>query len=155
MRELRLRFDLPGMRILQFAFGGAFEERFLPHQHERNTVVYSGTHDNDTTQGWYQTLTEAELRYFRNYAPSTDGDASWDLIRLAWASVADRALAPMQDVLSLGPHARMNRPGSPSGNWRVALRDMLTEPLLDRLAQFTDIYQRAPARNGEARAVSV
>jgi 4-alpha-glucanotransferase len=145
VRDLRLQFDLPGMRILQFAFGGAPEKRFLPHRHERNTVVYTGTHDNDTTHGWYQALTADELRFFRGYAPSTDGDVSWDLIRLAWMSVADYAITPLQDVLSLGSEARMNRPGHPSGNWRWRYRaDMLTDTLLDRLAQFTELYERAP-----------
>jgi len=145
VRDLRLNFELPGMRILQFAFGGAPEKRFLPHQHERNTVVYTGTHDNDTTRGWFESLTKDELRFFRDYAPSTDGDAAWDLIRLAWASVADYAIAPLQDVLSLGNEARMNYPGRPSGNWRWRFRaDMLTERLFDRLAQLTEIYERAP-----------
>ncbi len=143
VRELRLQFDLPGMRILQFAFGGALERRFLPHRHERNTVVYTGTHDNDTTHGWHETLTEEERRFFRGYAPSTDGDVSWDLIRLAWMSVADLAVTPLQDVLSLGSEARMNRPGQPSGNWRWRYRaEMLTDELLDRLAQLTELYER-------------
>ena len=132
------------MRILQFAFGGAPERRFLPHRHEHNTVVYTGTHDNDTTHGWFQTLTEDELRFFRGYAPSTDGDVSWDLIRLAWMSVANYAITPLQDVLSLGSEARMNRPGTPSGNWRWRFRaDRLTEPLLDRLAELTALYERS------------
>jgi 4-alpha-glucanotransferase len=144
VRQLRLQFDLPGMRILQFAFGGALESRFLPHRHEHNTVVYTGTHDNDTTRGWYQTLTEDELCFLRRYAPSTDNNVSWDLIRLAWMSVADYALAPLQDVLSLGSEARMNRPGCPSGNWRWRFRaGMLTEELLDRLAELTVVYERA------------
>jgi 4-alpha-glucanotransferase len=145
VRDLRLQFNLPGMRILQFAFGGALEKRFLPHRHERNTVVYTGTHDNDTTHGWFQSLTEEELHFFRGYAPSTEDDVSWDLIRLAWMSVADYAITPLQDVLSLGSEARMNRPGQPSGNWRWRYRaDMLTDKLLDRLARFTEMYERAP-----------
>lgn len=143
VRQLRQQFDLPGMRILQFAFGGAPERRFLPHRHERHTVVYTGTHDNDITHGWYQTLTADELHFFRRYAPSTDNDVSWDLIRLAWMSVADHAIAPLQDVLSLGSAARMNYPGRASGNWRWRFRaDMLTKPLLDRLAELTEIYER-------------
>ncbi|HEY7156863.1 MAG TPA: 4-alpha-glucanotransferase [Gemmataceae bacterium] len=145
VRDLRLQFDLPGMRILQFAFGGALEKRFQPHRHERNTVVYTGTHDNDTTHGWHEALTADERRFFRGYAPSTDGDVSWDLIRLAWMSVADYAITPLQDVLSLNSKARMNRPGQPSGNWRWRYRsDMLADRLLDRLARFTEMYERAP-----------
>ena len=144
VRQLRRQFNLPGMRILQFAFGGAPERRFLPHRHERNTVVYTGTHDNDTTHGWYKTLTGDELDFLRRYAPSTENDISWDLIRLAWMSVADYAIAPLQDVLSLGEEARMNWPGRPSGNWRWRFRaDMLSEELLDRLAELTEIYERA------------
>ncbi len=144
VRQLRLAFDLPGMRILQFAFGGAPESRFLPHRHERNTLVYTGTHDNDTTHGWYQTLSADELHFLRRYAPSTDNDISWDLIRLAWMSVANHAITPLQDVLSLGGEARMNWPGRPSGNWRWRFRaSMLTEELLDRLAELTTIYERA------------
>jgi 4-alpha-glucanotransferase len=133
------------MCILQFAFGGAREDRFLPHRQERNTVVYTGTHDNDTTHGWNQSLTESERHFFRSYAPSTDGDVAWDLIRMAWASVADYAIAPLQDVLSLGTQARMNLPGYPSGNWRWRFRaELLTDNLLDRLARFTELYERAP-----------
>jgi 4-alpha-glucanotransferase len=152
VRDLRLQFDLPGMRILQFAFGGAREERFLPHRHEHNTVVYTGTHDNDTTLGWYQSLTEDEYRYFRNYAPPTERDAAWDLIRLAWASVADRAIAPLQDLLSLGNEARMNLPGRPSGNWRWRFRtEQLTDARLDRLAHLSEVYERAPVSSPASR----
>ena len=122
VRQLRQQFELPGMRILQFAFGGATEVRFLPHRHERNSVVYTGTHDNDTTHGWFQTLTEEEKRFLRCYAPFTENDISWDLIRLAWMSVANYAITPLQDVFSLGKEARMNRPGTPSGNWRWRFR---------------------------------
>jgi 4-alpha-glucanotransferase len=141
---LRRRFHLPGMRIMQFAFGGACEARFLPHNYDRHTVVYTGTHDNDTTHGWYQSLTPAEHRFFRRYAPGTDADVAWDVIRLAWASVADYALTPLQDVLGLGTEARMNLPGRPWGNWRWRFtREMLTDSLLDRLADLTEVYARA------------
>jgi 4-alpha-glucanotransferase len=144
VRQLRREFDLPGMRVLQFAFGGATEKRFLPHRHERNTAVYTGTHDNDTSHGWFQSLTEEELRFFRSYAPSTEGDVSWDLIRLAWMSVADYAVTPLQDVLSLGSEARMNTPGTSAGNWRWRFRaEMLTEKVLDRLAEWTALYERS------------
>lgn len=144
VRQLRLQFDLPGMRILQFAFGGEMESRFLPHRYDHNTVVYTGTHDNDTTRGWLQKLTKKELRFFRGYAPSTDGDVCWDLIRLAWMSVADYAITPLQDALGLGSEARMNRPGTPSGNWRWRFRaERLTDQVLDRLAELTVLYERA------------
>jgi 4-alpha-glucanotransferase len=140
---LRERFGLPGMRILQFAFGGAVEERFLPHNLERNLVVYTGTHDNDTTVGWYAGLTERERESFLRYVPGAEHDPAWSLLRLAWASVADLAVAPVQDVLRLGSEARMNRPGTWAGNWRWRLRTgQLTPELLDHLADLTDTYKR-------------
>jgi 4-alpha-glucanotransferase len=147
VEALRRQFGLPGMCILQFAFGGAQEDRFLPHRHERNLVVYTGTHDNDTTHGWFAVLTDAERRFLRRYAPSTDGDVAWDLIRIAWASVADTALAPLQDVLALGTAARMNWPGKPAGNWRWRCRaDQLTPAVFDRLADLTEVYGRVAKR---------
>jgi 4-alpha-glucanotransferase len=143
VEALRLQFDLPGMRILQFGFGGAFEERFLPHAYEHNTVVYTGTHDNDTTRGWYAALTDKERTFLTRYLPGVGADISWDMIRVAWASVADYALAPLQDVLSLGMEARMNHPGRPSGNWRWRFTEqMLTPALIDRLGELTETYRR-------------
>jgi 4-alpha-glucanotransferase len=141
---LRNRFDLPGMRILQFAFGGATEDRFLPHTYEtRNTVVYTGTHDNDTTRGWYTTITERERDFVRRYLARDGSDIAWDLIRLAWASVADYAVAPLQDVLDLGSEARMNTPGTPSSNWSWRLPDnQLTRAIVDRLGDLTELYGR-------------
>ncbi len=144
VEAMRTRFGLPGMRILQFAFGGAQEDRFLPHNYEHNTVVYTGTHDNETTLGWFGSLTPKELQFFRRYAPGTDRDAAWDLIRLAWASVANLALAPMQDILSLGHEARMNLPGTIGGNWRWRMTaSPLTQERLDQLGELTSVYQRA------------
>jgi 4-alpha-glucanotransferase len=115
----------------------------LPHNYERNTVVYTGTHDNDTTCGWYAALTPAELRYLNRYLVGGVRDIAWDMIRLAWASVADYALAPLQDVLRLGSEARMNLPGRPTQNWRWRLQPhQLTPDLLDRLADLTEVYAR-------------
>jgi len=143
VEALRRRFHWPGMRILQFAFGGAVETRFLPHNFEPHTVVYTGTHDNDTTRGWYAGITPEERRYFLRYTGRDGSDPTWDLIRLAWASVADLALSPLQDVLDLGSPSRMNRPGRPDGNWRWRYRtEMLGERALDRLAELTAIYGR-------------
>jgi 4-alpha-glucanotransferase len=131
------------MRILQFAFGGDNEDRFLPHNYDRNAVVYTGTHDNDTTHAWYAALSPRELVFLHRYLPSSCGDIAWDLIRLAWSSVADLALAPLQDVLSLGHEGRMNLPGQPSGNWRWRFSaDRLTTERLDRLADLTELYAR-------------
>jgi 4-alpha-glucanotransferase len=144
VEALREQFGLPGMRILQFAFGGAAEDRFLPHNYEHHTVVYTGTHDNDTTRGWYATINDRERQHLREYLGKVDADdVAWDLIRLAWASVADMALAPLQDVLSLGTEARMNMPGRSGGfwSWRFTA-DMLDGRFLDRLAHLTQLYAR-------------
>ena len=140
---LRRRFDLPGMRILQFAFDGGSDNRFLPHNYDANTVVYTGTHDNDTTWGWYRTAPEHERDNVRRYLARDGSDAAWDLIRLAWGSVASHAIAPLQDVLNLGTEGRMNFPGKPQGNWAWRFRaDHLNPWILDRLAEMTELYRR-------------
>lgn len=147
--ELRERFGLPGMRILQFAFGGAIEERFLPHTYERNCVAFTGTHDNDTTRGWYESLEPAERAAIHRYAPEAKADPVWGLMRLAWGSVADWAIAPVQDVLDLGTAARMNVPGVAEGNWGWRLdAGMVTADHLDRLAELTTTYGRQPRTAG-------
>ncbi len=109
--------DLPGMRILQFAFGGEKNNAYLPHCYEKNTVVYTGTHDNNTANGWYATATEAEKDHYRRYMNVDGSSPAWDLIRLAFSSPADFAIVPLQDVLSLGAEHRMNIPGTAAGNW--------------------------------------
>lgn len=145
VHRLRDEFDLPGMYILQFAYGGAVEFRFLPHNHIRNAVVYTGTHDNDTTLGWWQTITEGERNFLRRYDPHVNEDPVWHLIRIAWASVADFAMVPMQDVLGLGSEARMNTPGTPSGNWRWRMtEEQMATPAWSRLADLTELYYRQP-----------
>src|SRR5262249_39853969 len=144
VEALREQVQLPGMRILQFAFGGGPESRFLPHHYEYHTLVYTGTHDNDTTLGWYRTLKDPEATFLRRYVPHQDDrDIVWSLIRLAWSSVADYGLAPWQDVLNLGSEARMNFPGRPAGNWRWRFQaSALTPALLDRLGDLTALYSR-------------
>jgi 4-alpha-glucanotransferase len=147
---LREQFHLPGMRILQFAFGGAVEDRFLPHHYERNTVVYTGTHDNETTRGWYEAAAPKEQAFCRKYLglaeDATGEQAVRALIRLAWASVADLAVAPWQDILALGSEARMNLPGRASGNWAWRFRaEQLTEQRLADLADLTELFARSTA----------
>ena len=143
VEALRDGFGLPGMKILQFAFGGATEDRFLPHTYDKNCVVYSGTHDNDTTVGWYTAATDVERDFVRRYLARDGRDIAWDLMRLAWGSVANLAVAPLQDVLSLGTKARMNLPGQPGGNWSWRFRaGDLTPGLHDRLAGMTTVYAR-------------
>ncbi len=140
---LRNAFDLPGMRILQFAFFGDPKDRYLPHNYDRNTVVYTGTHDNDTTRGWYATATDKERDHVRRYLARDGGDIAWDLIRLAWLSVADYAIAPFQDILNLGNEGRMNLPGRPDGNWSWRYRaEALNDGVLGRLAEITDLAGR-------------
>jgi 4-alpha-glucanotransferase len=121
---MREEFGFPGMAILQFAFdareAGGLDElnRFLPHNHRVSTVVYTGTHDNDTTAGWWAERTGAERATVAAYLGGEPADVPGAFIRLAMASVARWAVVPMQDVLRLGPEARMNRPARGSGNWR-------------------------------------
>lgn len=144
VEALRREFDLPGMRILQFAFSGP-DNRFLPHHYEHNTVVYSGTHDNDTTAGWWEQLPGHEREFLRRYAPWAGHDIAWDLVRMAWSSVAGLAVAPLQDLLSLPTAARMNTPGTSSDNWKWRFQTgQVTEGLVGRLAELTWLYSRNP-----------
>jgi 4-alpha-glucanotransferase len=120
--QLRDGFELPGMRILQFAFASDEKNPFLPHNYIHNTVVYSGTHDNDTSQGWFRTATERERAFVQKYLGTDGSNIHWDLIRCASQSVADVAVYPLQDVLGLGSEARMNLPGKPAGYWEWRFR---------------------------------
>lgn len=117
VETLRDKNDLPGMKVLQFAFAADASDPYLPHNYSKNCVVYSGTHDNDTTKGWYAQAPEAERDFARRYLARDDGNVAWEFTRLAFASVADMALVPLQDVLGLGSEARMNTPGQAAGNW--------------------------------------
>ena len=146
VEQLRDDFEMPGMLILQFAFGGATENRFLPHNYVHNAVVYTGTHDNDTTRGWFESITDREREHLHRYTGRDGSDVVWDLIRLAWASVANYAVAPLQDVLDLGPEARMNLPGQAGGNWSGRFRwDQLTDEVIGRLREETVLFGRDAA----------
>ncbi len=116
--ELRDKFEFPGMRILQFAFAGDSNNTFLPHNYEKNTVVYTGTHDNDTTLGWFTAATEREKAYAKKYIGADGKDIHKYLMRAASQSVAAMAVFPFQDVLGLGTEHRMNLPGTSTGNWQ-------------------------------------
>jgi 4-alpha-glucanotransferase len=105
------------MKVLQFAFDSGAGSPYLPHNFQRNCVVYSGTHDNDTTVGWWQSLDRPNREAVRAYLGSSGRKMPWDLIRLAMASVANLCIFPLQDVLALGREARLNTPGRPDGNW--------------------------------------
>lgn len=114
---LRDHFGFPGMKILQFAFDSGASNAYLPHNHCRNSVVYTGTHDNDTTRGWYGSLSDSQKKRVNGYLGCAEGDAVDALLRLSLMSVADTTIIPFQDLLSLGSEARMNVPGTAFGNW--------------------------------------
>ena len=115
--ELREKMGFPGMKVLQFAFENPNENDFLPHNYDRNCVCYTGTHDNDTTLGWYNHAYEASKDKLRRYYSTDGNDICWILIRACFGSVANMAIVPLQDVLSLDSWARMNTPGVGEGNW--------------------------------------
>ena len=145
VEALRKQFGLPGMRILQFAFGTDAREPFLPHNHERDTVVYTGTHDNDTTAGWWATASDHERHHARGYLATDGHDMAWTLIRAAMSSVGDTAVHPMQDVLALPSSARMNWPGQESGWWTWRFQWAQVEPWhAGRLLELARLYGRAP-----------
>ncbi len=143
--HLRDRYNLPGMKVLQFAFDLP-TNAFLPHNYTTaNCVVYTGTHDNDTNQGWLQSLSGHNRWILQKYIGREPHDVSWDLIHMAWASVADLAIVPLQDILNLGPDARMNTPGKPDGNWQWRFTaDVLHDGAFQRLAELTELYNRLP-----------
>ena len=115
--ELRDHFQFPGMKILQFAFDSDSSNDFLPHNYDTNCVVYTGTHDNDTTIGWYNSAPEAEKHRAREYTKSDGSEINWELIRLGMLSVADQAVFPLQDFMNLDSEYRMNTPGTVGDNW--------------------------------------
>ena len=119
---LRERFALPGMKILQFAFGGDADNPYLPAHHVPDSVVYTGTHDNDTTLGWFASIPKETRRYVLQVLGAEASDMPWALIEAAIASPAMLAVVPMQDLLELGAEARMNTPGSLEGNWAWRMR---------------------------------
>jgi 4-alpha-glucanotransferase len=144
VEALRKEFKMPGMKVLQFAFGGTGDNPHLPHMHERDCVVYTGTHDNDTTIGWFSTLDGESLRrveYFLRLTPGAMPDA---LIRSTLGSVARLAVIPVQDLLRLGSEARMNTPGTATGNWSWKLpAGSLTPGLARECLLLNEVYGRA------------
>ncbi len=140
---LRDQFDLPGMKIMQFAFWTDPNDPFLPHNYPRNCVVYTGTHDNDTVRGWYERAPEKERDFYRRYLERDGHNVAWDFIRAIWSSVAVFALAPLQDFLDLGNDARMNYPGNPSGNWSWRMSpEAMSEFLIQRINKLNWLYSR-------------
>jgi 4-alpha-glucanotransferase len=144
VEELRDRFEFPGMKILHFAFGGGPDNPYLPFNLERNCLIYTGTHDNNTTIGWFEQIPDYErenaVRYLGGVSPE---GINWDLIRLALSSVASLSMIPLQDFLGLGTEAQMNRPSKPEGNWKWRFRpDALSQELRDRIRTLTYTYGR-------------
>jgi 4-alpha-glucanotransferase len=157
VEKLRDDFGFPGMRILQFAFSSDTKNIDLPHNYHKNVVVYTGTHDNDTTVGWFRsvagegsTRTATQIGRERDFCMkylNTDGEEiHWDFIRAVWASVANTAIVPLQDLLGLGTEARMNLPNSTEGNWSWRfISGALTAEIRDRLKDLTELYGRSNA----------
>lgn len=152
---LREELGFPGMRVLQFGFGGDPKKSVdLPHNYIRNVVAYTGTHDNDTAVGWFNSVPgegsmrtaqqiEEQRQFCLSYLKANGAEIQWDFIRAVWASVADRAIAPLQDVLGLGTEARMNLPNSTQGNWAWRYEPgTLTAQLALRLKELNRLYGR-------------
>jgi 4-alpha-glucanotransferase len=144
---LRDHFNVPGTRVLQFAFDGDADNPYLPSNYVANTVVYTGTHDNPTTREWYEDLPDDQRRNLWSCMKRSGGDSSEAapaLISLAWSSIAALALAPLQDVLNLGREARMNVPGCAEGNWRWrSTQQMLSGPAFEWLRALTASSNRS------------
>ncbi|AFY50354.1 4-alpha-glucanotransferase [Nostoc sp. PCC 7524] len=146
VEALRDKYEFPGMKVLQFAFGSDPGNPFLPFNYSRNFVVYTGTHDNDTTVGWFNQANDYEKQNLLLYLGCVSPEGiHWDLIRLALSSIANQAIIPLQDILGLGTEARMNFPSTAEGNWDWRYEPKaLTEQLSDRLKILTKLYGRAP-----------
>lgn len=136
----------PGMKVLQFAFDSGMDNVYLPHKYDKNCVVYTGTHDNDTTKGWYARLPEWTKNFARRYTNCegrNDDECVWGMIRTAMSSVADLAIIPMQDILCVGNEARMNMPSSFGDNWKWRVRKgQFNEEHVNRLRDLTELYGR-------------
>ena len=157
VEAMRDTLQLPGMLILQFAWGDLTgEARFLPHNHRPHSIVYTGTHDNNTTAGWWFTdeIDDVIRNHVTRYLDRRIVEPNWELIRLAMMSVAHTAIVPMQDIAGLGEEARMNTPGKASGNWSWrATPRMFEGPAKGRLAEMTSLYARVPEEHGKPRPI--
>ena len=142
--RLRKAVGAPGMKVLQFAFDSREESDYLPHNYEKNCIVYTGTHDNDTMTGWMKTAAKADVVFSKKYLNiRRNQGASWEYIRAAYASVASLAVVPIQDFLCLGSEARINTPSTLGGNWEWRLRaDALSPELAEKIRSFTALYGR-------------
>lgn len=143
VNRLRERYGLPGMAVLQFAFDGGSDNPYLPHNLKTNTVVYTGTHDNDTTRAWFEALPAPKQLYVVDYLGYAHEPMPWPLVRLALMSVARLAVIPMQDLLGLGHGQRMNTPGTSSGNWVWKFKwSDIAPDLAQRVQRLVGLYGR-------------
>ena len=143
VEALRDRYDFPGMKIVQFAFDSGPLNPYLPHNHQKKSVVYTGTHDNDTTAGWYHSLSDAQRSRVSHYVGSRGEGTVGALIRTVLMSVADTAIFPLQDLLRLGSEARMNIPGNAFGNWGWRFTwDMVDHDLAGHIRDQIECYGR-------------
>src|SRR6201997_4414667 len=146
VHALRERLQIPGMAVLQFGFGDAGAHIYLPHRLTPERVIYTGTHDNDTVVGWWQSAaSEQERCHAQAYLGRSDDGIHWSFIRAAQDSVANLSVIPLQDVLGLGSEARMNTPSQNDGNWKWRLQPgMLTRQLAEKLAHLAELSDRLP-----------
>lgn len=143
VEQLRDDLELPGMVVLQFGFMDLDENNHLPHQFTNRSVCYTGTHDNDTTVGWYKGIDEEAKDKFRRYYNTDGSNPNWDLIRSCLASVSEIAIVPIQDILGQDENSRMNTPGTPSGNWTYRFKfDQLDEGTTNHLKYLTKLFGR-------------
>ena len=134
----------PGMKILQFAFDSREESDYLPHNYTKNSVVYTGTHDNDTTVGWYGSICRRDRSFARKYLNiKSNRNVEWEFVRAAISSVSDTAIIPMQDYLGLGSEARINTPSTLGDNWKWRMKKgQLTEELAEKIYKLCKLYGR-------------
>jgi 4-alpha-glucanotransferase len=134
------------MKVLQFAFDPSGESVYLPYRYDKNCIVYTGTHDNDTTKSWVDTLSRKELAFVKKYlGVKNKKDICSRLVRAALESVADTVIIPMQDYLELGHEARINTPSTLGGNWEWRMdREACTQELLDKMFSLAHTYGRIP-----------
>jgi len=145
VHKLRNQSGFPGMKVMQFAFAPFQNSDYLPHNHIKNCVVYTGTHDNDTARGWLESAPREQVEFAKKYLNIRDtANFNWDLIRSAWSSVAELSIAQMQDFLNLGSQARMNTPSTSENNWVWRLKQQqLTDELALKIYEITKLYSRA------------
>jgi 4-alpha-glucanotransferase len=141
---LRDRYSLPGMKILQFAFGGNASNDYLPHNYPQNCIAYTGTHDNAPSEGWYQSVAEYEKQFCSHYLGNNKEEIAHAMIRVIWSSVAGLTIAPMQDFLCLGNSTRMNTPATTQDNWQWRMKpDAITDKLVEWIKGINTVYSRS------------